>query len=104
MIRPAGAWIGSLRRLVPLAKSSTRSALVQDGPWTFILMRRRSFRPVARSLRQNGGLAVLSVVLAFGLWIFVTNAENPEQTRVVPVDLAVRPIIGETAMSEMLCR
>ncbi len=49
-------------------------------------------RPAARSVRENSGLAVLSVVLAFGMWIFVTDAENPEQTRVLPVDLPVEPV------------
>jgi len=49
-------------------------------------------RPAAKSIRENSGLAVLSVVLAFGLWIFVTDAENPEQTRVLPVDIPVRPV------------
>src|SRR2546422_8425867 len=49
-------------------------------------------RPAVRSFRQNSGLATLSVVLAFGLWIFVTNAENPEQTRVLPISLEVKPV------------
>jgi len=49
-------------------------------------------RPAGRSIRENTGLAVLSVVLAFGLWIFVTDAENPEQTRVLPVDITVEPV------------
>ena len=44
-------------------------------------------RPTVRSLRDNKGLAALSVVLAFGLWIFVTDAENPTRTRVVPYDI-----------------
>src|SRR2546426_5381086 len=49
-------------------------------------------RPAAKSIRENSGLAVLSIVLAFGLWIFVTDAENPEQTKVLPVDIPVRPV------------
>jgi len=49
-------------------------------------------RPAWGSVRENSGLAVLSVVLAFGLWIFVTDAENPEQTKVLPVDIPVRPV------------
>lgn len=49
-------------------------------------------RPAYRSLRENTGLAALSVVLAFGLWIFVTDAENPTRTRVLPVDLAVEAV------------
>jgi YbbR domain-containing protein len=49
-------------------------------------------RPAYRSLRENTGLAAVSVVLAFGLWIFVTDAENPTRTRVLPVDLPVEPV------------
>jgi YbbR domain-containing protein len=50
------------------------------------------FAPAARSLRENTGLAAVSVVLAFGLWILVTDAENPTRSRVLPVDLAVEPV------------
>src|SRR5438874_948116 len=49
-------------------------------------------RPAAKSVRENSGLAVLSVVLAFGLWIFVTDAENPEQTHRLDSDIPVRPV------------
>ena len=49
-------------------------------------------RPVVSSLSDNRGLASLSVVLAFGLWIFVTDTENPTQTRVLPIDIPVQPI------------
>jgi len=49
-------------------------------------------RPVFGSLSDNRGLAALSVVLAFGLWIFVTDSENPTRTRVLPIDIAVQPI------------
>jgi len=49
-------------------------------------------RPAAKSVRENSGLAVLSVILAFGLWIFVTDAENPEQTRRPDFDIPVRPV------------
>ncbi|HEY8767298.1 MAG TPA: CdaR family protein [Dehalococcoidia bacterium] len=49
-------------------------------------------RPTARSLRDNKGLAALSIVMAFGLWIFVTQAESPSRTRVVPEDIVVEPI------------
>jgi YbbR domain-containing protein len=49
-------------------------------------------RPTVRSLRDNKGLAGLSIVLAFGLWIFVTQAESPSRTRVVPVDIVVEPV------------
>lgn len=37
-------------------------------------------------------MAALSIVLAFGLWIFVTDAENPERTRVLPIRLEVKPV------------
>ena len=49
-------------------------------------------RPVVSSVSDNRGLASLSVVLAFGLWIFVTDTENPTQTRVLPIDIPVQPI------------
>jgi len=49
-------------------------------------------RPAARSVRENSGLAVLSVVLAFGLWVFVTRAENPEQTKTLPIDIPVQAV------------
>jgi len=49
-------------------------------------------RPAAKSVRENSGLAVLSVVLAFGLWIFVTDAENPEQTHRLDFGIPVRPV------------
>jgi len=49
-------------------------------------------RPAARSVRENSGLAVLSVVLAFGLWVFVTRAENPEQTRRIEEAIPIRAV------------
>lgn len=49
-------------------------------------------RPAGRSVRDNSGLAVLSVVLAFGMWIFVTDAENPERTVVPEIDIPVEPV------------
>lgn len=49
-------------------------------------------RPTARSIGDNKGLAALSIVLAFGLWIFVTDSENPTRTRVLPVDIPVQPV------------
>jgi YbbR domain-containing protein len=48
--------------------------------------------PAARSLRDNTGLAAVSVVLAFGLWILVTDAENPTRTRVLPVNVPVQAV------------
>ncbi len=48
--------------------------------------------PLVRSVRQNSGLAVLSVVLAFGLWIVVTNSQNTVRTRVLPVDIPVAAV------------
>lgn len=49
-------------------------------------------RPAAKSVRENTGLAALSVVLAFGVWIVVTQADNPSRTRVVAQDIVVEPI------------
>src|SRR3990172_5686991 len=52
--------------------------------------------PVASSVRDNVGLAALSVVLGFALWIFVTDTENPTRSGVLPFDLPVRvePLTG----------
>ena len=49
-------------------------------------------RPAYGSLRENTGLAAISVVLAFGVWILVTEAENPTRTRILPVDLPVQAV------------
>src|SRR5436309_11105936 len=49
-------------------------------------------RPAAKSVRENSGLAVLSVILGFGLWIFVTDAENPEQNHRLGFSIPVRPV------------
>jgi len=49
-------------------------------------------KPTARSVRENAGLAALSLVLAFGLWIFVTDTENPTRTGVLPLDLTIEPV------------
>ncbi len=49
-------------------------------------------RPALKSVRDNSGLAVLSIVLAFGLWIVVSDAENPTRTRRLPVDIAVQAV------------
>ena len=45
--------------------------------------------PVANSVRDNVGLASLSVVLGFALWIFVTQSENPTRSGVLPFRLEV---------------
>jgi YbbR domain-containing protein len=49
-------------------------------------------RPAARSVRDNTGLAALSVVLAFGIWVVVTQADNPSRSRVVAPVITVEPI------------
>src|SRR3989304_4548177 len=45
--------------------------------------------PVASSVRENVGLASLSIVLGFALWIFVTDTENPTRSGTLPFDLPV---------------
>lgn len=57
--------------------------------------------PVAGSVRDNAGLAALSVVLGFALWIFVTDTENPTRSGILPLDLAVEPVNvpGDLAIS-----
>src|SRR3990172_1327024 len=49
-------------------------------------------RPAIRSLRDNTGLAGVSVALAFGLWILVTDAENPTLTKTLPMNLQVQAV------------
>jgi YbbR domain-containing protein len=60
-----------------------------------------------RSLRQNWGMGILSLVLALSLWVYVTDRENPTQIGQVPgaipveavnvpADKAVFPTIDET--------
>ncbi|UCH86598.1 MAG: hypothetical protein JSU97_08790 [Dehalococcoidia bacterium] len=44
------------------------------------------------SVRGNLGLAVLSVALAFGVWMFIVDTENPTRTGVFPVDIPVEPV------------
>ncbi len=46
-------------------------------------------RPAVRSVRGNAGLAALSVVLAFGLWIFVTDTNDQTRSGVLAIDLVV---------------
>jgi YbbR domain-containing protein len=48
--------------------------------------------PIATSVRNNVGLASLSIVLGFALWIFVTDTENPTRSGVLPFDLEVQPV------------
>src|SRR3990172_3343628 len=62
--------------------------LVQEGAPFLLAM----VKPVARSVRENVGLAVLSVVLAFGLWIFVSDTGNPTRTGGLALDLMVVPV------------
>ncbi|MEO8458471.1 MAG: CdaR family protein [Chloroflexota bacterium] len=49
-------------------------------------------RPAAKSVRENTGLAALSIVLAFGIWVGVTQADNPSRSTVVPIDIPVEAI------------
>jgi YbbR domain-containing protein len=44
------------------------------------------------SVRGNFGLAVLSVALAFGVWLFIVDTEHPTRTGVFPVDIPVEPV------------
>ncbi|MDP2674157.1 MAG: CdaR family protein [Dehalococcoidia bacterium] len=57
--------------------------------------------PVASSVRDNVGLASLSVVLGFALWIFVTDTENPTRSGTLPFDLPVEAVNvpGDLALS-----
>jgi YbbR domain-containing protein len=44
------------------------------------------------SVRHNFGLAVLSVALAFGVWMFIVDTEHPTRTGIFPVDIPVEPV------------
>lgn len=44
------------------------------------------------SFRYNWGLAVLSVVLAIALWVYVTDQQNPEETGRIPGMVQVQVI------------
>jgi YbbR domain-containing protein len=44
------------------------------------------------SVRHNFGLAVLSVALAFGIWLFIVDTEHPTRTGVLPVDIPVEAV------------
>ena len=46
-------------------------------------------RQIALSFWQNWGIALLAVVLAISLWVYVTNREDPKQTGRVPGSVAV---------------
>jgi YbbR domain-containing protein len=46
-------------------------------------------KPSVKSIVDNRGLFALSVLLAFALWIFVTDAENPTRTRTLPFPIPV---------------
>lgn len=48
--------------------------------------------PIASSLRGNASLAVLSLILAFALWVFITDTENPIRSGVLPVDIPVEAV------------
>ena len=63
-----------------------------------------ALRTAFGSLRENRGLAAVSIVLAFGTWIIVTDAENPTQERVLPADIAVQAVNvpPDVALAEQL--
>jgi YbbR domain-containing protein len=63
-------------------------SVIQDTVLYLVSFVRGSFR----SLRDNKGLAAVSVVLAFGIWIVVIEADNPTRTTIVPYDLVIEPI------------
>lgn len=63
-----------------------------------------ALRTAFGSLRENRGLAAVSIVLAFGTWIIVTDAENPTRERVLPADIAVQAVNvpPDVALAEQL--
>lgn len=47
---------------------------------------------ILRSFRNNWGMALLSLGLAFSLWVFVTDRENPDTTGGVPGTIAIEVV------------
>lgn len=60
---------------------------------------RSLFGGTGRSLRSNAGLATLSLVLAFSLWIFVTDTEETRRSGVLPVDIPVEAVNVPSALA-----
>jgi YbbR domain-containing protein len=58
----------------------------------FFRVSRAVIGTVVGSVRGNLGLAVLSVALAFGVWMFIIDTEHPTRTGVFPVDIPVEPV------------
>ena len=58
----------------------------------FLRLSQTVFATTVGSLRHNLGLAVLSVGLAFGVWLIITDTEHPTRTGVFPVDIALEPV------------
>jgi YbbR domain-containing protein len=58
----------------------------------FFRVSRALIATTVESVRGNLGLAVLSVVLAFGVWMFIVDTEHPTRTGVFPVDIPVEPV------------
>jgi YbbR domain-containing protein len=58
----------------------------------FFRISRAAIAAAVGSVRGNLGLAVLSVALAFGVWMFIVDTENPTRTGVFPVDIPVEPV------------
>lgn len=57
-----------------------------------ILQLRRVTVEAVNSVRNNKSLALLSLVLALGLWVYVTDEENPTVTDLLPMPMTVEPI------------
>ena len=58
----------------------------------FFRVSRAVIATAAGSVRGNFGLAVLSVALAFGVWMLIIDTEHPTRTGVFPVDIPVEPV------------
>ncbi len=58
----------------------------------FLRLSQTVFAATVGSLRHNLGLAVLSVGLAFGVWLIITDTEHPARVGVFPVDISLEPV------------
>ncbi|MCH8901925.1 MAG: hypothetical protein IIC88_06465, partial [Chloroflexi bacterium] len=57
--------------------------------WNATIMAGLVARQGILSFRYNWGIALLSIVLALSLWVYVTDRENPDVTDWVPFTVAV---------------
>ena len=58
----------------------------------FFRISRAAIGAAVGSVRGNLGLAVVSVGLAFVMWMVIVDTEHPTRTGIFPVDIPVDPV------------